>query len=97
MKGGSRVGPVLQAGPQADAIVSALRASNTAVEVLDRGAYLRLLVPGVCRLTRAAVERETGKRFDLPSDLERIMPSFKGRFRVDESEAVWWADDEKET
>jgi hypothetical protein len=35
------VGPVLAAGPVADAIVAAIRRENDGVEVTDRGSYLR--------------------------------------------------------
>ena len=84
------VGPVLHAGPKAEAVVSAIRSMNGNVDVVDRGSYFRVLVPGICRVTRVAIEGEIGQRFELPGDLERIMSSFSGRFRVDESEAVWW-------
>jgi toluene monooxygenase system ferredoxin subunit len=85
------VGPVLQVGSRADAIVRAIRAENPTAEVLDRGAYLRVLVPGRCRVTREAIERECGGSFELPGDLEAVMSSFKGRFEVSASEATWWS------
>ncbi len=84
-----RVGPVLTRGPLADALVAAIRELNQAVEVVDRGAYLRVLVPGRCRLTRQAVERRLGEPFALPADLEGIMPAFAGQLSVDAEEAVW--------
>ncbi len=61
----------------------------TDVVVLDRGSYLRVLVPGRCRMTREAVERALGRPFRLPGDLERVMPSFKGRLVVGDDEVVW--------
>jgi toluene monooxygenase system protein D len=85
-----RVGPVITRGPRADALVGAIRELNPAAEVIDRGAYLRVLVPGRCRLTRQAVERRLGEPFALPADLEEVMPSFVGQLRVDGEEAVWW-------
>jgi hypothetical protein len=85
----SKVGPVLQRGEVADAIVAAIRTSNPEVAVLDRGAYLRVLVPWTCLVTRFAIERELGRPFSLPGDLESVMSSFKGRFRVSEDEARW--------
>jgi toluene monooxygenase system protein D len=84
-----RVGPVLHAGPHADAVIAAIRAENADVEVLDRGAYVRVSAPARCRLTRAAVERVLGEPFELPADLEAIMSSFAGKIAVDESEIVW--------
>ena len=55
------VGPVLQAGPVADAVIAAIRELNADVEVVDRGVYLRVLVPRRCRVTRAALERHRGR------------------------------------
>jgi toluene monooxygenase system protein D len=83
------VGPVLQKGPTTDAIVAAIRELNGDIEVVDRGAYLRVLSPGRCRVTRAAVALRTGAPFRLPSDLELVMSSFKGLFEMSEDEAIW--------
>ena len=83
------VGPVLQAGPLGTAVVSAIRALNADVRVLDRGAYLRVLCPRRCVVTRAAIEARTGAAFRMPGDLELVMSSFKGRFAVSEDEARW--------
>lgn len=88
-----RVGPVLQAGPGAQAVICAIEALNADVELLDRGAYVRVLVPRRCLVTRVAIEARLGRPFRLPRDLEAIMSSFKGRFRVSADEACWelWA------
>jgi hypothetical protein len=43
-------------------------------------------------VTREAIEAETGQPFTLPGDLEMIMPSFKGRFLVNEDQATWTAE-----
>jgi len=83
------VGPVLQKGPAADAVVAAIRELNHAVVVVDRGSYLRVLSPRRCRVTSAAVAQHAGAPFTLPSDLELVMSSFKGFFEVSEDEAVW--------
>jgi toluene monooxygenase system protein D len=83
------VGPVLQKGRTSDVIIAAIEQLNTSVTVLDRGAYVRVLVPRICRLTRAAVEALTGEPFRLPADLERVMPSFKGRLQASEEEVSW--------
>ncbi|HEV3192085.1 MAG TPA: Rieske 2Fe-2S domain-containing protein, partial [Polyangiaceae bacterium] len=82
-EGELRVGPVLNAGPQTEAVVVAICSLNADVEVIDRGAYLRVLVPRLCRVTLEAIQRCGGSKFELPGDLERIMSSFQGRFRVD--------------
>lgn len=83
------VGPVLEKGRTAMAIVAAIEQLNGGVTVVDRGAYIRVLVPHVCRLTRAAVEELTGEPFELPTDLEKVMPSFKGRIEASEDEVSW--------
>jgi len=83
------VGPVLQKGPAADAIVAAIRELNGDVTTVDRGGYLRVLVHRRCRVTSAAIARSIGAPFQLPSDLELVMSSFKGAFEVSEEEAVW--------
>jgi toluene monooxygenase system protein D len=87
----AQVGPVLATGPLTAAVVRALRELNPGLDVLDRGAYLRVSSPGKCRLTRASVEANTGKPFRLPADLEAIMPSFRGRLHITDDEVVWAA------
>jgi hypothetical protein len=83
------VGPVLLAGPAADAVVAAIRELNPGAEILDRGAYLRVLCAGRCRVTRGVLERHNGGAFRLPVDLESVMSSFKGRLSMSEEEACW--------
>jgi toluene monooxygenase system protein D len=85
-----RVGPVLEAGAGADAVIAAIRRLNEDVLVQDRGSYLRVLVPRRCVVTRSAIEQALGGSFRLPGDLELLMPSFKGIFRVTEEEAQWF-------
>jgi hypothetical protein len=83
------VGPVLTPGPLADAVIAAIRGDNADVTVIDRGAYLRVLVPRCCRLDRARVEEILDADFRLPGDLEAIMPSFRGRLVIAEERARW--------
>ncbi len=87
---GVGVGPVLQATPFADAVIAAIEEENDHVVVRDEGAYLRVLCPRICRLTRAAVEAHTGYRVRFPGDLEVIMSSFAGKLDMSEDAAVWW-------
>jgi hypothetical protein len=83
------VGPVLEAGPMAQAVIAAIRSLHPEVQVLDRGAYLRVSVPGRCVLELGVLEHELGHAFRLPGDLERIMPSFQGRLRLSATQVVW--------
>ncbi|RYZ08227.1 MAG: monooxygenase [Myxococcales bacterium] len=85
------VGPVLLPSELGRAVLSAIRAGNPAVRVWDRGAYLRVLSPGRCAVTRAAIEEALGRAFALPADLELCMASFKGRLSVDTERAIWEA------
>lgn len=84
------VGPVLQATPFAEVIVAAIQDENDNVDVRHEGAYLRVLVPDVCRLSRASVAAMTGQNVQFPGDLEVIMSSFTGVMRLTDRTAVWW-------
>jgi toluene monooxygenase system protein D len=83
------VGPVLTPGPITDAVIAAIRGEHADVQVIDRGAYLRVMVPRRCRLDRARVERLLRANFELPADLEAIMPSFRGRLTIASDQVVW--------
>jgi toluene monooxygenase system protein D len=83
------VGPVLQAGALANAIVAAIRDLNNDVTVLDRGAYLRVLAPQICIVTRVSIEKHLGRPVRFPGELETVMSAFKGAIRLTQDEAVW--------
>lgn len=83
------VGPVLEAGEVALRVIAAIREQNDGVQVQDRGAYLRVLVPGTCVLSAAVAAKFLGRPFRLPEDLEMIMPSFAGVFEVNSDCARW--------
>lgn len=90
----ARVGPVLEAGEVAEAVVAVIRQRHPDVEVQDRGSYLRVGVPGRCVMAGEAVAGILGRPFRLPGDLELVMLSFSGRFAVSEHEAVWTVEDD---
>jgi toluene monooxygenase system protein D len=81
---------VLQATPFARVVIAAMEEENEGVMVHDEGAYLRVVHPGVCRLSRTAVEAQTGSAVTFPGDLEVIMSSFTGLVAMNENGAVWW-------
>ncbi len=83
------VGPVLQAGPLADAIVAAIRDLNRDVIVVDRGAYVRVLAPRICTVTRASIEKHLGRQMRFPGELETVLSAFKGSIQLTQNEAVW--------
>jgi hypothetical protein len=84
-----RVGPVLQAGTIATAIVSAIKDLNEDVLVVDRGAYVRVLVPARCIVTREAIEKRLGRSFRFPGELETVMSAFKGSLQLTQDGAIW--------
>ena len=86
------VGPILEAGELAVAVVAAIRELHPGVVVRDRGAYLRVEVDDRCVLRRDAVERRLGRPVALAAELERIMPSFQGRLDLGDDEVVWSAE-----
>ena len=87
----SEVGPVLLAGRVSDAIVAAIRTHNAGVRVSQHGSYLRVAVASRCEVRAQAVAELLGEPFRIPQDLERVMPSFRGRLRLSEELAAWEA------
>lgn len=87
------VGPVLARGHLAQAIAHAICDENPEAKVLVRAGYLRVSCPSPCRVSRAAIEHRFGRSVRLPADLERAMPSFRGRLGLSEEHAEWWLDD----
>lgn len=87
---GLGVGPVLHATPFAHSVVSVIEDENEHVLVQDEGAYLRVLAPRVCRLSRGGLEAATGTTIRFPGDLEVVMSSFTGVMQLTEDGVVWW-------
>jgi hypothetical protein len=83
------VGPVLLAGRVTDAIVAAIRKQNAGVRITVRGSYVRVAVARRCEVDARAIEELLGERFRFPSDLERVMPSFRGKLSLSEEQASW--------
>jgi hypothetical protein len=83
------VGPILVPSSQSDAVIAAIHDSQGDVRVEDQGGYLRVSCPGICHVSKAAIEARLGEAFALPSDLEAIMPSFQGKLELSDSEVVW--------
>ena len=88
------MGPVLIGRPGGHAVLEAIRRLNPSVEIHDRGSYIRVLAPRRCMVTRRAIEDILGQSFDFRAELEIMMPSFKGRMRLDDDEAVWTFEDD---
>ena len=83
------LGPVLEANDSGRAVVAAIVAQNPGARIQDRGAYLRVSVPGRCIVTRSAIEAELGRKLDWPGGLELVMPAFQGLLSLDDERAEW--------
>ena len=84
------VGPVLRMSDDLDAIIAAIVEDNPGkqISVVDRGAYTRVSGDGELRVTRASIERNLGREFQM-RQLEGLMSAFAGRIDMT-SEEVWW-------
>ena len=67
----------------------AVRPEGEHVVVHDEGAYLRVLAPRICRLSRAGLEALTGRTVRFPGELEVVMSSFTGVMQLTEDDVVW--------
>ncbi|MFI5298127.1 MAG: MmoB/DmpM family protein [Polyangiales bacterium] len=83
------VGPVLEPGTIARALIAAMRVSTPDLTVIELGGYLRVLANRRVTLARTDVERVLGTPFRLPTDLEQVMPAFRGRLVVDDDSVTW--------
>ncbi len=87
------VGPVVRGvdAEIADALITAIEQDNPGAEPLveDRGGYIRISVPGRCRVTRASLEDALGRDFPL-SELEPALSAFAGRVRFTDDEVLWY-------
>ena len=85
------VGPVLRMSEDVEAIIAAIEEDNpgTAIEVIDRGAYVRIQAEQHMQVTRASIERHIGRAFEM-RQLEPMMSAFAGRIETT-SEAISWS------
>jgi len=85
------VGPVLRMSDDIDAIIAAIRDDNpgTEIEVIDRGAYVRIQAEQRMKVTRASIERHIGRNFEM-RQLEPMMSAFAGRIETT-SDAILWS------
>ena len=89
MNAAESVGPVLHSTPFARTVIAVIRDENEQVIVQDEGAYLRVLVPRICRLSRTGLEAATGVIVRFPGELEVVMSSFTGVMKMTEDDVVW--------
>ena len=85
------VGPVLRMSEDVEAIIAAIEEDNpgTVIEVIDRGAYVRIQAQQHMKVTRASIERHIGRTFEM-RQLEPMLSAFAGRIETT-SDAISWS------
>jgi len=84
------VGPILRMGDEVELVVEAIREDNpdTYVEVIDRGAYVRVQGEDYLRITEATLQRHLGSSFQIHS-LEQMLTAFAGRIQTASDQIEW--------
>ncbi len=92
------VGPVLRMSEGIEAIIAAIEDDNpgTEIEVIDRGAYVRIQAQHRMKVTRASIERHLGRPFEM-RQLEPMMSAFAGRIETTSDAILWSFKREEET
>jgi toluene monooxygenase system protein D len=75
---------------EVDAVVRAIVEDNPEreIEVIDRGAYIRVQAERRLRVSRESIERHVGRPYQM-RELEQILASFAGRISTSSDEVVW--------
>ena len=84
------VGPVFSMTDQIDDILSAIEDDNpdTEIEVIDRGAYVRVQAPSYLTVTAESLKRYLGPDYELRS-LENNLTAFAGRIETTSDSISW--------
>ena len=84
------VGPVLRMGDDVELVIAAIQEDNpgTDIEVIDRGAYVRVQGEDQITVTQETLRRHLGADYEIRS-FETIMSAFSGR-AITTSEAITW-------
>jgi toluene monooxygenase system protein D len=84
------VGPVLRMGDEVDQIIAAIEDDNpgTDIEVIDRGAYVRVQAEDEITVTEETLRRYLGADYEIRS-FGAIMSAFSGR-AITTSDAITW-------
>ncbi len=84
------VGPVLRMGDEVEPIIAAIEDDNpgTDIEVIDRGAYVRVQGEGQITVTQQTLRRYLGADYEIRS-FGGIMSAFSGR-AITTSDAITW-------
>jgi toluene monooxygenase system protein D len=84
------VGPVLRMGDEVEQVIAAIEDDNpdTPIEVIDRGAYVRIQGEDAITLTQATLRRYFGPDYEIRS-IGTMMSAFSGRV-VTTSDSITW-------
>ena len=84
------VGPVLRMGDEVEMIIAAIEDDNpgTDIEVIDRGAYVRVHGEDQITVTQDTLRRYLGSDYEIRS-FGGIMSAFNGKV-VTTSDAITW-------
>ncbi len=84
------VGPVLRMGDEVEQIIAAIEDDNpdTPIEVIDRGAYVRIQGEDEITLTQETLRRHFGPDYEIRS-IGALMSAFNGRV-VTTSDTITW-------
>jgi toluene monooxygenase system protein D len=84
------VGPVLRMVDEVDAVVRAIMEDNPdrEIELIDRGAYIRVQAEKYLRVSRNSIERQIGRPYEM-RELEQMLASFAGRIVTTSDEVIW--------
>lgn len=84
------VGPILRMCDEVDMVIDAIREDNpdSDVEVIDRGAYVRIQADNYLKVTEATLQRHLGPAFKIHS-LEQMLTAFAGRIQTASDQIEW--------
>ena len=84
------VGPVLRMGDEVDQVIAAIEDDNpgTDIEVIDRGAYVRVQGEDQITVTQDTLRRYLGADYEIRS-FGGIMSAFSGRV-ITTSDTITW-------
>jgi toluene monooxygenase system protein D len=84
------VGPILRMCEEVEPVIDAIREDNPDVdiEVIDRGAYVRVQAENYLRVTEATLQRHLGPAFQIRS-VEGMLTAFAGRIKTASDQIEW--------
>lgn len=86
------VGPILRMSDTIEEIISAIEDDNPGreIEVIDRGAYVRVHASSFLKVTAESLKRYLGPNYQLRS-LENLLTANAGRINTSRSDQTSWS------